>query len=271
MKLKHYYNMYYSRLKESEEVLAESAFTSIMNKLCKIHGKSLTNNYKIDSKTDLSDMNGILGMEYDSVVASLYAMGLEDKDYFKYYMLDKLTNGMFVDMLITSIYRHHRQGQFFIFLFNRNSFTEPASQPTVIVEYRPTEKGSIDVPMIVYSNPFNGDMVLEDFLSMAMTDPIYLLNPERNSKYLLEKIASGVSCIPYSQEKILNIVGLPQTTKDSSYISWYIKDIPGNLLLRITGKPVVNVISMSRGKFILNGEMGLETDISLLTKNIYQI
>ena len=92
MKLKHYYNMYYSRLKDEESILAEASFTSILNKLCKLHQKPIVERLELNSTTPLDEINNKLGPEYDSVVATLYSMGLSDLDYFKYYMLDKLNH-----------------------------------------------------------------------------------------------------------------------------------------------------------------------------------
>lgn len=273
MKLKHYYNMYYNKLREEEPVLAEATFISIFNKLCKLNNIPIKEQLAVNSTTPLNDIQGLLGLDYKPVVASLFSLGLEDLDYFRYYMLDKLTNGTFIDILLTTVFRHYKQGQFFLFNFNRYSFISPSSPPELIVEYRVGALTEIEVPLIVYNNPFNGDMELEDFLSMAMTDPIYILNPEKNSLYLLEKIRNGVTCIPYSQNKVISLIGLPQKQPKGEYVSWYLPNMTTTLLMDLWGKPIYKVKSLELGALI-DDKMEMEgnfVDISQLTKNIYTI
>lgn len=250
MKLKHYYSIYMANISDQQDVLLAVAFDSIISKVLRLCGKRLENiQVQLNHQTPIFSLQGILPAEYSDVIRILHCLNLKDGDYFKYYVLDKLTNGLYIDLLLSCIYGCVKSNLDFVFDFNITNFTETKPQPTVTVEYKYGYDSDIVVSSIVYSNPFNGEMEMEDFLSMVVADPFYLLNSDLNAKYLLEKILCGVSCIPYSQSKYMNIVPLPQPDKSNTqvYRFWDTFDVTyGNML----GKPIMKLVDNTSATYI---------------------
>lgn len=252
MKLKHYFNRLQAQIREVDSELEELSYKSIVNKILTAlsvqHPEFPLPNYLSDMKKITETYKGNSTLRKLPYI--MQNMGILQPDYIKYYFLDLLTNQNYIDLLINHIVYMYNHNINFIYNFSLDNFTSCPGNPELYIEFMQVNQG-YTITSITYSNPFNGEMELEDFLSI-LTDSIYLLNPEQCLYYLIQKLLSGVSVIPYSRGKEITLmpIYLGNSNNYTNSIASQFRVVPleGNLAYF---QPIIKPTTPSLAKLVL--------------------
>lgn len=207
MKLKHYFKRYESQIREGQEELNDLMCKTIVSKIMNCYGENYPAKMLPKASMTIQNVAKVTANSGNtaSYIADIFQnLKLGEGNYLKYYFLDALTNQLYVDALINIVCQYYKRDIQFIFDFEMSNFTEKSEDPTIYVEYRKRDNEYI-ISSIVYFCPFNGEMEMEDFMSILL-DTMYLLDPAKCLKYLTLKLANGVRCIPYSATHELTLV-----------------------------------------------------------------